>query len=86
MCRLRAGKEFQNFLCGGEKNYNTEEAAMSVGLLVVRLQYGLYVGVHLSKFVSLISVLTRSLSAVSCHFTLAANAYKSIRQHRLKKG
>lgn len=46
---------------------------MSVGLLAVRFQYGLYVCVYLSKFVSLFSVLTRSMSAVSCRFTLAAN-------------
>jgi len=48
---------------------------MSVGLLVVRFQYGLYVVVHLSKFVSLFSVFTRSMSAVSCRFTLAANVF-----------
>lgn len=46
---------------------------MSVGLLVVRFQYGLYVVVHLSKFASLFSVFTRSMSALSCRFTLAAN-------------
>jgi hypothetical protein len=46
---------------------------MSFGLLVVRLPYCLYVCVHLSKFVSLFSVLTRSMSAVSCRFTPAAN-------------
>lgn len=46
---------------------------MSVGLLVVRFQYGLYVVAHLSKFVSLFSVFTRSMSAVTCRFTLAAN-------------
>jgi len=48
---------------------------MSVGLLVVLFQYGLYVVVHLSKFVSLFSVFTRSMSAVSCRFTLAANLF-----------
>ena len=52
------------------KNYGS---AMSVGLLVVLFQYGLYVVVHLSKFVSLFSVFTRSMSALSCRFTLAAN-------------
>jgi hypothetical protein len=39
---------------------------MSVGLLVVRFQYGLYVVVHLSKFVSLFYVFTRLMSTVSC--------------------
>jgi hypothetical protein len=52
---------------------NTEESAMSVGSLVVRFQYVLYVFGHLSKFVSLFSVFTRSMSGVSCRFTLAAN-------------
>jgi hypothetical protein len=33
---------------------NTEGSAMSVGLLVVRLQYGLYVG-HLSKWFVLVN-------------------------------
>lgn len=46
---------------------------MSVGILVVRCQYGLYVVVHLSKFVSLFFVFTRSMSAVSCRFTLLTN-------------
>jgi hypothetical protein len=46
---------------------------MSVGLLAVRCQYSLYVVVRLSKFVSLFSVFNRSMSAVSCRFTLAAN-------------
>jgi hypothetical protein len=39
-------------MCGGE-NKNTEGSAMSVGLLVVRLKYGLYVG-HLSKWFVLV--------------------------------
>ena len=46
---------------------------MSVGLLAVRFQYGLYVVVHLSKFVSFFLFVTRSMSGVSCRFTLAAN-------------
>ena len=45
---------------------------MSVGLLVVRLIYGLYV-VQLSKFVSFFLFVTQSMSGVSCRFTLAAN-------------
>lgn len=49
-----------------------EGSAMRVGLLVVRFQYCLYVVVQLSKFLSLFSVFTRSMSAVSCRFTLAA--------------
>jgi len=57
-------------LAGGQKIKN-KGSAMSVGLLVVRFQYGLYVVVHLSKFVSLFSVFTRSMSGVSCRFTLA---------------
>ena len=48
---------------------------MSVGLLVVRFQYGLYIVVHLSKFVFLFSVFTRSMSVVSCRYTLAANSF-----------
>ena len=55
-----------------EKN-KKNGSAMSVGLLVVRFLYGLYVVVHLSKFISLFSVFTRSMSAVSCRFTLADN-------------
>jgi len=35
--------------CAVGKIKNTEGSAMSVGLLVVRLKYGLYVG-HLSKW------------------------------------
>ena len=48
---------------------------MSVGLLLVRFQYGLYVVVHLSKFVSFFVFVNRSMSAVSCRFTLAANVF-----------
>jgi hypothetical protein len=36
--------------CAVGKIKNTEGSAMSVGLLVVRLQYGLYVFGHLSKW------------------------------------
>jgi len=50
---------------------------MSVGLLVVRFQYGLYIVVHLSKFVFLFSVFTRSMSVVSCRYTLAANGLRA---------
>ena len=49
---------------------------MSVGLLAVRFQYGLYVVVHLSKFVSFFLFVTRSMSGVSCRFTLAANVLR----------
>ena len=72
MCHLRAGLKLFLKNADGEKIKNNG-SAMSVGLLVVRFQYGLYVVVHLSKFVSLFSVFTRSMSAVSCRFTLAAN-------------
>ena len=48
---------------------------MSVGLLVVRLIYGLYV-VQLSKFVSFFLFVTQSMSGVSCRFTLAANGLR----------
>jgi len=47
---------------------NTEALAMSVGLLAVQLQYGLYVG-HLSKwfvFVLLFSFSCLFMVAVSC--------------------
>jgi len=74
MCHLRAGRELFLKNAGGKKIKNTG-SAMSVGLLVVRCQYGLYVVVHLSKFVSLFSVFTRLMSAVSCRFTLAANIF-----------
>jgi hypothetical protein len=57
----------------GGKKIKNKGSAMSVGSLVVRCQYVLYVFGHLSKFVSLFSVFTRSMSGVSCRFTLAAN-------------
>jgi hypothetical protein len=41
-------RQFKIF-CALEKKLKTEGSAMSVGLLAVRLQYGLYVVVHLSK-------------------------------------
>jgi hypothetical protein len=72
MCHLRAGRKLFLKNAGGKKIKN-KGSAMSVGLQVVRLLYGLYVVVHLSKFVSHFSVFTRSMSAVSCRFTLAAN-------------
>jgi hypothetical protein len=40
--------------CAVGKIKNTEGSAMSVGLLVVRLKYGLYVG-HLSKWFVFVS-------------------------------
>ena len=39
-------------MCGGEKIKNTEGSAMSDGLLVVQLQYGLYVFGQVSMFVN----------------------------------
>jgi low temperature requirement protein LtrA len=64
----------------GGKKIKNKGSAMSAclfgrqfGLLVARLKYGLYVVVHLSKFVSLFSVFTRSMSNVSCRYTLTAN-------------
>jgi hypothetical protein len=48
MCRLRVGIKLNKKKCAVGKIKNTEGSAMSVGLLVVRLKYGLYVG-HLSK-------------------------------------
>jgi hypothetical protein len=72
MCHLRAGLKLFLKNSGGEKIKN-KGSEMSVGLLPVRCQYSLYVVVHLSKFVSLFSVFTRSMSTVSCRFTLAAN-------------
>lgn len=55
MCRLRAGIKLFLKNAGGKKIKNIAWA-MSVGLLVVRFQYGLYVVVHLSKFVTLFRV------------------------------
>jgi len=49
MCRLRVGIKLNLKKCAVGKIKNTEGQAMSVGLLVVRLKYGLYVG-HLSKW------------------------------------
>ncbi len=72
MCHLRAGLKLFLKNTGWEKIKN-KGSEMSVGLLSVRCQYSLYVVVHLSKFVSLFSVFTRSMSTVSCRFTLAAN-------------
>ncbi|HRP54035.1 MAG TPA: hypothetical protein PLI97_11090, partial [Fluviicola sp.] len=43
---------------------NTEGSAMSVGLLVVRLKYGLYVG-HLSKWFTFLSFISVA-SLLSC--------------------
>jgi hypothetical protein len=58
MCHLRAGRKLFLKNAGGEKIKNIG-SAMSVGLLVVRFQYGLYVVVHLSK-----------KCLLSCRFTL----------------
>jgi len=84
MCHLRAGLKLFLKNAGGEK-IKTNGQEMSVGLLVVRFQYGLYVVVYLSKFVSLFSVFTRSMSAVSCAFMLAANVkppeYTTLRKY-----
>ena len=72
MCHLCGGNKIELKKCEVGKIKNTEGSAMSVGLLVVRLQYGLYVG-HLSKFVTLFLFVKRSMSVVLCRFTLAAN-------------
>jgi hypothetical protein len=47
--RLCAGNKIELKKCAVGKIKNTEGSAMSDGLLVVRLQYGLYV-FHLSKW------------------------------------
>jgi hypothetical protein len=52
MCHLRAGLKLFLKNAGGKKIKNTG-SAMSVGLLVVRLKYGLYV-VQLSKWFVLV--------------------------------
>ena len=49
MCHLCGGNKIELKKCAVGKIKNTEGSAMSVGLLVVFLQYGLYV-VHLSKW------------------------------------
>jgi hypothetical protein len=49
MCHLCGWLKIELKKCAVGKIKNTEGAAMSVGLLVVRLKYGLYVG-HLSKW------------------------------------
>jgi hypothetical protein len=58
---------------GGEKIKNTG-SAMSVGLLVVRLKYGLYV-VQLSKWFVLMLMFNfySSVQWLHCRFTLAGN-------------
>ncbi|HND83582.1 MAG TPA: hypothetical protein PKY54_09565, partial [Chitinophagales bacterium] len=52
MCHLRGGLKLFLKNAGGKKIKNTG-SAMSVGLLVVRLKYGLYV-VQLSKWFVLV--------------------------------
>jgi hypothetical protein len=49
MCHLCGGNKIELKKCAVGQIKNTEGSAMSVGLLVVCLQYGLYV-VHLSKW------------------------------------
>jgi len=49
MCQMCGWLKLNLKKCAVEKIKNTEGSAMSVGLLVVRLKYGLYVG-HLSKW------------------------------------
>jgi hypothetical protein len=49
MCHLCGGNKIELKKCAVGKIKNTEGSAMSVGLLVARLKYGLYVG-HLSKW------------------------------------
>ena len=59
---------------------NTEGSAMSVGLLVVRLKYGLYV-VHLSKwFVNVLKFkFWSSVSMLQCRFTIGYNGSACLR-------
>ncbi len=63
MCHLCGGNKIELKKCAVGKIKNTEGSAMSVGLLVVRFQYGLYV-VHLSKWFVL--VLLFKFWSVSC--------------------
>lgn len=63
MCHLCGGNKIELKKCAVGKIKNTEGWAMSVGLLVVRLQYGLYV-VHLSKW--FFAVLMFKFWSVSC--------------------
>jgi len=72
MCHLCGGNKIELKKCAVGKIKNTEGLAMSVGLLVVRSQYGLYV-VHLSKWFTFFSVVTRLFVVVVSSFTLAAN-------------
>ena len=53
MCHLCGWLKIELKKCAVGKIKNTEGSAMSVGLLVVRFQYGLYV-VHLSKWFVLV--------------------------------
>jgi hypothetical protein len=55
--RLCGGNKIELKKCAVGKIKNTEGSAMSVGLLVVRFQYGLYVG-HLSKWFVLVLMFT----------------------------
>jgi hypothetical protein len=57
MCHLCGGNKIELKKCAVGKIKNTEGSAMSVGLLVVRFQYGLYVG-HLSKWFVLVLMFT----------------------------
>ena len=54
MCHLWVGNKIELKKCAVGKIKNTEGSAMSVGLLVVRLKYGLYV-VHLSKWLVVVN-------------------------------
>jgi hypothetical protein len=55
--RLCGGNKIELKKCAVGKIKNTEGSAMSAGLLVVRFQYGLYVG-HLSKWFVLVLMFT----------------------------
>ena len=78
MCHLCGGNKIELKKCAVGKIKNTEGSAMSVGLLVVRLQYGLYV-VRLSKwFVNFLKFkFWLSVSRLHCRFTIGYNVYIS---------
>jgi hypothetical protein len=68
MCHLCGGNKIELKKCAVGKIKNTEGSAMSVGLLVVRLQYGLYV-VHLSKWFTFFSFIVDTNIRNSVEYT-----------------
>ena len=65
MCHLCGGNKIELKKCAVGKIKNTEGSAMSVGLLFVRLQYGLYV-VHFSKW--FVNAIRFKFWSVCCHW------------------